>query len=585
MNLDVSQDSYTHLQDASGHGTILGFSLSNAGHSPASESTQPHISSAGTPDVTPVTTAVRRRGRLAPRIAADLLTTAVNLTESRTDTATSAETTTPVDLDAANTVAGRLARVANAGRMALHARTQAGEIAAWATVLKLPETFDDARDELEHYADHWAKEVTSGRAEIQPAVDQLNEPQTSATSWSLPVPTGTTRGVWAGPTHWLRVCEDTCDAARSRTIKPLQASPHTTRALLRARASFFDRYGRNCTASAATIVERARESYGLTVATSTALTRLRAINRVLVKAGLLHIQVTGRHLTSIERLAAHLHHGGTQKKAANVVDATVPAHLLPDRPAGAQAPAYADGLSKRLADRNTRYSPTETTMTIQQLIESRSNAQQQQAVTSDDLESSTYSCGYGCISSPGSTWVAHERAQARRANTENPPTGEKTPRGPVTGPTGHRFGRDKKVSSESKSPISLRARRIADDLTRKDPQNTLASGPYAHLTRSENGLDAPMTLSHLARLIDRLTPDWAGTQDVLAGLTHAATSQATGYIALGLHTRPANPTAWMNTVLSRIDWTDPDAFPAWSTVAEAYSFHWCGNRREWANIG
>ena len=415
-------------------------------------------------------------------------------------------------------------------------------------------------------------------------MDQLNEPQTSATSWSLPVPTGTTRGVWAGPTHWLRVCEDTCDAARSRTIKPLQASPHTTRALLRARASFFDRYGRNCTASAATIVERARESYGLTVATSTALTRLRAINRVLVKAGLLHIQVTGRHLTSIERLAAHLHHGGTQKKAANVVDATVPAHLLPDAPPPPDGPAYAEGLEDRLAARDT-ITADEQQMTLQQFIRSRAATRDHKPLTSEDDKSSTYSCGYGCISSPGSTWVAHERAQARRANTENPPTGEKTPRGPVTGPTGHRFGRDKKVSSESKSPISLRARRIADVLTRKDPQNTLASGPYAHLTRSENGLDAPMTLSHLARLIDRLTPDWAGTQDVLAGLTHAATSQATGYIALGLHTRPANPTAWMNTVLSRIDWTDPDAFPAWSTVAEAYSFHWCGNRREWTNIG
>lgn len=582
MGLLAPQASRTRAHNAREHGSSLGISVFSAGQkalpSPAAASERDPRQRDTSPSC-----ALRGR-RWRPRIAADLLTTAVNLTESKTDTDTSAETTTPVDLDAANTVAGRLARVANAGRMALHARTQAGEVAAWATVLNLPSAFNDARDELEHYADHWAKEVTSGRAEIQPAVDQLNEPQTSATSWSLPVPTGTTRGVWAGPTHWLRVCEDTCDAARCRTIKPLQASPHTTRALLRARASFFDRYGRNCTASAATIVERARESYGLTVATSTALTRLRAINRVLVKAGLLHIQVTGRHLTSIERLAAHLHHGGTQKKAANVVDATVPAHLLPDAPPPPDGPAYAEGLEDRLAARDT-ITADEQQMTLQQFIRSRAATRDHKPLASEDDKSSTYSCGYGCISSPGSTWVAHERAQARRANTENPPTGEKTPRGPVTGPTGHRFGRDKKISSESKSPISLRARRIADDLTRKDPQNTLASGPYAHLTRSENGLDAPMTLSHLARLIDRLTPDWAGTQDVLAGLTHAATSQATGYIALGLHTRPANPTAWMNTVLSRIDWTDPDAFPAWSTVAEAYSFHWCGNRREWANIG
>lgn len=582
MGLLAPQASRTRAHNAREHGSSLGISVFSAGQkalpSPAAASERDPRQRDTSPSC-----ALRGR-RWRPRIAADLVTAALYLAEGKAPTGTPARPLDGADLDMANTVAGRIARVTNAGRMAARSATQAGEVAAWSTVLELPENFVDARDELEHYADHWAADLCSGRAEIQPVLDQLNESQSSPTSWSLPVPTGTPRGVWAGPDHWVSLCEDVCDAARARATKPLQASPHTTRALLRARASFFDATGRNCTASAATIIARAREVHGLTVAESTALTRLRAINRELVAAGLMSIHVIGRHLKSIERLAARHHHGGVQKKAGNVVDASVPAHLLPDAPPPPDGPAYAEGLEDRLAARDT-ITADEQQMTLQQFIRSRAATRDHKPLTSEDDKSSTYSCGYGCISSPGSTWVAHERAQARRANTENPPTGEKTPRGPVTGPTGHRFGRDKKISSGSKSPISLRARRIADDLTRKDPHNTLASGPYAPLTRPDSGFGTPMSLNGLARLIERLTPDWAGTRDVLAGLTHAATSQATGYIALGLNSRPANATAWMTAVLSRIDWTDPDAFPAWSTVAEAYSFHWCGNRREWTNIG
>jgi hypothetical protein len=39
-------------------------------------------------------------------------------------------------------------------------------------------------------------------------------------------------------------------------------------------------------------------------------------------------------------------------------------------------------------------------------------------------------------------------------------------------------------------------------------------------------------------------------------------------------------------VLGRIDWTNPDDFPAWWKVTEAYGFH-CqgGSRRDWTSIG
>ncbi|MGV0870403.1 hypothetical protein [Corynebacterium kalidii] len=94
-----------------------------------------------------------------------------------------------------------------------------------------------------------------------------------------------------------------------------------------------------------------------------------------------------------------------------------------------------------------------------------------------------------------------------------------------------------------------------------------------------------MSLTALARLIDTHTPEWAGTRDVLAALVHSATSQATGFIALGLGSRPDNATAWMTAVLARINWGEYPHFPAWSRVAEAYQFHWCGSRRCWRNIG
>ncbi|MFZ2272134.1 hypothetical protein, partial [Corynebacterium variabile] len=75
-------------------------------------------------------------------------------------------------------------------------------------------------------------------------------------------------------------------------------------------------------------------------------------------------------------------------------------------------------------------------------------------------------------------------------------------------------------------------------------------------------------------------------REVLRGLVAAATSPTTGYVALGLSTRPRNAAAWWRTTLTRIDWTHRESFPAWSRAAEAYGFQNLGGmRRAWNPVG
>lgn len=491
----------------------------------------------------------RRRGRLTPRIAPDLVSAVVQgLAPLPADESAEPNSGAPeggedaaqavplAPAKEANRIARGLAQTANSARMALHARTQRGQLAAWRREFDLSEDFLTARDELEHYAEQYIENLRTARTQIQPNVDALNERQNSKTSWSLPVDATAQRGVWAGRDHWIEITVQACAAARARDTKPLQCSVATARALISARADFFNPHGHACTAAAETIVSRAIERYGATITVATGLTRLRAINRVLADADLLRIHATGRYLTSLERLAARCHHGGVQKAAGSVVDANVPAHLLPHDDTHTDRPAYAEGLAERLAERDAAVAHTP----------------QNQNPT--DLQSSTYTGGYGLLFPSGDHGVAHARPQAG-ANTE--------------------------ISPDS-TTISVRAWRIADDLTRSHTGDSLETGPYAHLTGSES---AQMTLTSLARLIDAHTPSWAGTRDVLAGLVHSATSQATGYVGLGLSTRPAKAVAWMTTVLQRIDWHAVEDFPVWHKVSEAFGFHWCGNRRHWTNVG
>lgn len=568
------QVSRTHTQIATGHDNNLGISVSTAGQTPSVSPAATDTSVSKQADTSLFGT--RQRRQLRPRLAADLVTTALSIRDPQ-DTAETDEDNdvqydgeAHVDLSdewtyaAINDRAKELAEAENAARMASRATYRRGEVAAWRRVLpELPDSFVDAADALEAYAGQLAEGLTQIRADIDPAIRQLNDAQRSPTSFEITTDDTAMRGVWAGRTHWINLAEDTIDTARQQGVT-IDCSPHNVRTLITALADFFDAAGHGCTASTATIVARAIDRHGATCAATTGARRLRTLTGVLIDADLLIVQAKGRHLTSIERTAARIHHGTRQKAAANHVDANVPAWLMPAPQPAPEAPAYADGLAERLAARAA--------------ADHRHSAD---VVTCEDAEPSTYTVGYGLLSCFCSSWVAHAGALTR-ANTENHTTDEKTPTGHFTDPTHHRPGRDNQPPSGSNTPVSLRARRIADDLTRRGTPHTLADGPYKHLCGAESH---QMGKTTLARLIDAHTPSWAGTRDVLAALAHAATSAATGYVALGLHTRPDNASAWMTTVLTRIDWSDPDAFPDWWKTAEHFGMHWCGPRREWTNIG
>ncbi|OLT55253.1 hypothetical protein BJF89_15985 [Corynebacterium sp. CNJ-954] len=483
-----------------------------------------------------------------------------------------AETVTEEQITAANTTARSLRRIANVARTVMRARFQRGEISAWSKVLDLPADFVDARDELTHYADTIAEDLSRARSEIQPAIEALNAAQRSATSWELPATALATRGYWAGRDHWVEHADACIDTARADGVT-LDCSPHNIRALIRGLADFFDASGHGCTAANATIVARAQQVHGATIAESTGVRRLSTITRVLTEHKFLKPQAKGRYLTSIERMAARCHHGNTQHRAANHFDANIPRHLLPTGTPPPPAPAWASTTGSRLADVHRAPFPACTGDPVQWRM-----AILKHTVTCREEQQSTYTDSYWRFSPPDENWVTHQRAHAP-ADTEisssSPNYASPTTQEPASPP---HITDQKRIESR----ISLRARRIADDLTRHEPDNSLATGPYAHLLTCGN---RSLSLNSLARLIDRLTPDWAGTRDVLAGLVHAATSPTTGHIALGLSTRPDNPAAWMRSVLSRITWQTPDNFPTRATVDEAYGLTWCGLRREWVNVG
>lgn len=571
MFSDVSQDSYTLTQNARGHGHTLGFSLSAAGQgdtaSPATTQNQ--------------ASAHPSRRRLRPRIAAELVSTAVHLPDRHDSSEadwwsrqTRAETVTAEDIDAANRPAREIRRISNAARTALRARTQRGQIAAWSKVIELPADFVDARDSLEHYATHYVDELTGARAQIQPVIDALIICQRSPTSWEIPAAPLARRGHWAGRDYWIDLADSILDTAREKGTV-FDCSPHNIRALVRAMADYFDASGHGCTAAAATIVAAAQEHHGATISESTGCRRLNTIRRVLEEHDLLIVQAEGRYLTSIERMAARCHHGRSQWRAGHHLDANVPRHLLPAGTPPPPAPAWATGGRHRLADSHITVL---SGMTVADAVVATAIARRENAATSTDEEQSTYSHTYWRFFRTGENLVTHTRAHAP-ADTPNSSTSSTQPF-PTPAESASPPGMDKKGAA---SGISLRARRIADDLTRNDPAHSLAIGPYAHLLTCGDGR---LSLNGLARLIDRLTPEWAGTRDVLAGLVHAATSPTTGHIALGTRTRPDNPAAWMTAVLTRIDWTSPDDFPGRHVVDDAFGLSTFGGpRRQWRPVG
>lgn len=575
MKIDVSQDSCTLSQDARGRSRDLGFSVSAAGQA---NNASPAIT-LNRASVGPESASSSPRRRPLPRIAAELVSTAIHLSD-RTgpvvddwwDRQDAAAIVSDDDVAVANHNARLLRRNENAGRVALRARTQRGQVAAWSTVLDLPTAFLDARDELEHYAGRISDELRAARDEIQPVIDHLNAAQRSATSWELPPVPLARRGCWAGRDHWVEHADACLDALRSSV--DFGISPHNVRALVRGVADFFDPGGRGCTASAATIVTAARERHGATIADSTGKRRLSTIVRVLTEKRFLRPQARGRYLTSIERMAARCHHGRAQHRAANHLDADLPRELRPAGTPPPPAPAWAATFGARVADSHCTSLLRSTGDPVADRM-----AMLKHTLNCRDGETSTYSGGYRRFSDAGENLVTHSRAHAP-ADTDFPSSSPSEPFPASPESASPPPGRDRERVGPG---ISLRARRIADDLTRHDPAHTLATGPYAHLLTCDN---KPLSLNGLARLIDRLTPDWAGTRDVLAGLVHAATSPTTGHIALGLHTRPDNPAAWMTSVLTRINWDDPDSFPGRVRVDDAFGLtSWCGPRREWRNVG
>ena len=89
-----------------------------------------------------------------------------------------------------------------------------------------------------------------------------------------------------------------------------------------------------------------------------------------------------------------------------------------------------------------------------------------------------------------------------------------------------------------------------------------------------------ISLKSVAQLIEEHTPSWADTREVMRGLVHAATGQ-TGYVALGLKTRPRSAWAWLKAVLGSIAWDQQDSWPVWSVTAKAFGVDWRGARHCW----
>ncbi|MEL4183506.1 hypothetical protein MTQ17_09720 [Corynebacterium bovis] len=323
------------------------------------------------------------------------------------------------------------------------------------------------------------------------------------------------------------------------------------------------------TAAHRTIADRAITDHGCTLSLSTATHRLRVIRYLLENAGFHHTDAHGGHMDARERLAAYVHHGGRQTQCANTAHLTLPAHLRPTPPASPH-PAYATDLAERLAARDAA-----------------------------EVRKYTYSYTHRPLPLTDSHRVAHKRAHAREhpeiqlSEALQGPSGHpaaashSTNTAHTTAPTGHTAAYAcPDTPAHSRKAPSLRAWRIADDLTRTVNGCTAANGPYAALVGPGT---TQCRLTTLARLIDTHTPDWATTRDVMRAIAHHATSPTTGHIALGLPRHrnhlPHNPTGWMTTLITRLTWNDTDHHPTWHTTATAFGTTWNGTRHRWTPIG
>lgn len=444
-----------------------------------------------------------------------------------------------------------------------------GELTAWRTAMTdLPDTFDDAVDTLTVFEDRLIAQLHHDINHLAPTIRRLNANQPSPTCWALPVPTTALRSTWTGRGLWITAAMDCLNTTLGT---PKQQRSHTNRlSLVTALAHSATGHGRNVTASNHTIATRAITTYGCTLAISTAIRRLQQITSTLRTHNLMITHAHGRYLTSTERCAAYAHHGHRQTRAANTSDLTLPNHLHPTPQPPSPRPAYATRLTHRLHARDQQESKT-----------------------------SPYSYTHRFSSSLGNHRVAHRRATAREHRPIPHPEALRGPSGHpagathntntphTTAPTSHQQAHTcPDTPTPARKTPSLRAWRIADDLTRVVDGCAAANGPYAALVGPDKNQCRLVTL---ARLIDTHTPSWASTRDVMRSIAHTATSKTTGHIALGLPrhrtTLPHNPTGWLTTLITHLTWHDTNNHPTWNTTATAFGVTWNGTRHKWQARG
>ena len=166
--------------------------------------------------------------------------------------------------------------------------------------------------------------------------------QLGAQSWALPSETDRVVPVWTSRTAWLaQVAYALGTTEGTAACKAHCTVPRTVQHHAAVYAELVGRTtGRGLTASRKTIVAR-------TGLSASAEQRAR---RVLRELGLLAIGATGRTLTTVEHLAAALHHGGHQSRAASTLHLSTPqwlAHVRPPTETRRQQPARPDTSGSR----------------------------------------------------------------------------------------------------------------------------------------------------------------------------------------------------------------------------------------------
>lgn len=143
--------------------------------------------------------------------------------------------------------------------------------------------------------------------------------QRGSNSWALPSATDEIVPVWTSRRAWLAQVEYAVTSADGRALCSKQEiDPQVVCRHAAVYAGFAQgNTGRGVTASHETIQ----------AATGKSRTTNKRSRRILVALKLVHVAATGRTLRTPEYLAATLHHGSSQSRAASTIHLTTPAHL------------------------------------------------------------------------------------------------------------------------------------------------------------------------------------------------------------------------------------------------------------------